>query len=244
MYAGSGPWGTSTIISAAHRGPVVASPHLHLRALSEPPDREEGHERRDHHRHPRLQRVRAPRGRLRAPVRHARSDGTRAHRGRDRRRRVQRRHDGASPDEVYGHLPTGASSSSRSTAERAPPCASGISVAAGARVLATDADLSIRPATSLPRGALDDCDIAAGLAGPRGPPGYNSLVRTVAARTFNWLVRHYTGTRCATPSAAPRGTASGRAGSRPLRLLRPVRLRRRDALPRRVAWGSWCTRSR
>ena len=73
----------------------------------------------------------------------------------------------------------------------------GIAVARGPYVIATDADLSIRP-VHLPEFvlALQGSSLA---PGSRDHPDwqrrrYDTFVRTLAGRVFNRLVRHYTGT--------------------------------------------------
>jgi len=126
--------------------------------------------------------------------------------------------DGSSDDtmavagQVYGHLPHWRVVQQPVNRGKGAAVRLGISVATGARVLATDADLSIRP-RDFPAlvGALDDCDIAAGSRIHEGHPGYNSLLRTVAGRAFNWLVRHYTGTKLRDTQCGAKGYRLGPA---------------------------------
>ncbi len=113
---------------------------------------------------------------------------------------------------VYGHLPHWRVVQQPVNRGKGAAVRLGISVAAGARVLATDADLSIRP-RHFPAlvAALDDCDIAAGSRVNNDHSGYNSLVRTAAARTFNRLVRHYTGTALRDTQCGAKGYRLGPA---------------------------------
>src|SRR5579863_2098103 len=71
----------------------------------------------------------------------------------------------------------------------------GISVASAPLVIATDADLSIRP-IHLPEFvvALRDTALVPGSREQDHNDGYDTFVRTIAGRVFNRLVRHYTGT--------------------------------------------------
>jgi dolichyl-phosphate beta-glucosyltransferase len=97
--------------------------------------------------------------------------------------------------EVYGHLPLVRVVQQPVNRGKGAAVRLGVSVATGARVLATDADLSIRP-RYFPAllAALDDADVAPGARLKEGSNAYESPLRTVAARVFNLLVRHYTST--------------------------------------------------
>lgn len=109
--------------------------------------------------------------------------------------------DGSSDDtlavarEVYGHLPHSRFVQQPVNRGKGAAVRLGISVAEGASVLATDADLSIRP-EHFPDllAALAHCDLAPGSRVHDGHITYDSFVRTAAGRVFNLLVRHYTGT--------------------------------------------------
>jgi hypothetical protein len=72
----------------------------------------------------------------------------------------------------------------------------GISVASAPFVIATDADLSIRP-IHLPDFvvALHDNPVVPGSRDDDTTDGYDTFLRTLAGRVFNRLVRHYTGTK-------------------------------------------------
>jgi dolichyl-phosphate beta-glucosyltransferase len=109
--------------------------------------------------------------------------------------------DGSSDDtlavarQVYGHLPHARFVQQPVNRGKGAAVRLGISVAEGARVLATDADLSIRP-QHFPDllAALADCDVAPGSRVHEGHITYDSFVRTTAGKVFNLLVRHYTNT--------------------------------------------------
>jgi dolichyl-phosphate beta-glucosyltransferase len=96
---------------------------------------------------------------------------------------------------VFGHLPHTLFVRQPVNKGKGAAVKLGISVAQGQYVIATDADMSIRP--------LHFPDIVAALAQSPLVPGsrvhegamdYESLLRNVAGRVFNRLVRHYTGT--------------------------------------------------
>lgn len=97
--------------------------------------------------------------------------------------------------QVYGHLPHTRFVRQPINKGKGAAVRLGIGVALGERVIATDADLSIRP-QHFPEllAALEHADIAPGSRLKEGSNAYVSPLRTVAARVFNVLVRHYTGT--------------------------------------------------
>lgn len=109
--------------------------------------------------------------------------------------------DGSSDDtlrvahDVYGHLPHTRFVQQPANRGKGAALRLGISVALGEKVITTDADLSIRP-RYFPEflTALTTCDVAPGARVKEGSSAYESPLRTVAGKTFNLLVRHYTGT--------------------------------------------------
>jgi glycosyltransferase involved in cell wall biosynthesis len=98
--------------------------------------------------------------------------------------------------EVYGHLAHTQFVQQPVNRGKGAAVRLGISVATGDRVLTSDADLSIRP-RHFPDflEALEGCDVAPGSRIKEGSSAYESPLRTVAGKTFNLLVRHYTGTK-------------------------------------------------
>ncbi|MGH9020801.1 MAG: glycosyltransferase [Acidimicrobiales bacterium] len=109
--------------------------------------------------------------------------------------------DGSSDDtlgvarEVYGHLPHARVVQQPVNRGKGAAVRLGISVAVGDYVIATDADMSIRP-RHLPDyvAALASTDLAPGSRVADPGVGYDSVVRTAAGRAFNLMVRHYTHT--------------------------------------------------
>jgi dolichyl-phosphate beta-glucosyltransferase len=97
---------------------------------------------------------------------------------------------------VYGHLPHVLFVQQPQNRGKGAAVRLGISVASAPFVIATDADLSIRP-IHLPEFvvALRDSPIVPGTREQDRADGYETFVRTLASRTFNRLVRHYTGTK-------------------------------------------------
>ncbi|MFI5036035.1 MAG: glycosyltransferase [Acidimicrobiales bacterium] len=126
--------------------------------------------------------------------------------------------DGSSDDtlsvahRVYGHLPHARFLQQPVNRGKGAAVRLGISVATGARVIATDADLSIRP-RHFPEiaSALDHCDLAPGSRVREGHVAYDSLLRTAAGRVFNLLVRHYTGTALRDTQCGAKGFRLGPA---------------------------------
>ena len=109
--------------------------------------------------------------------------------------------DGSSDDtlqvanSVYGHLPHVLFVQQPENRGKGAAVRLGISVARAPFVIATDADLSIRP-VHLPDFvvALHDTPLVPGSREQDTNDGYDAFVRTLAGRVFNLLVRHYTGT--------------------------------------------------
>ncbi len=97
---------------------------------------------------------------------------------------------------VYGHLPHVLFVQHPRNRGKGAAVRLGISVARAPFVIATDADLSIRP-IHLPEFvvALRDSPLVPGSRDQDGDDGYDTFLRTLASRTFNRLVRHYTGTK-------------------------------------------------
>jgi len=97
--------------------------------------------------------------------------------------------------EVFGHLPHTRFVQQPVNRGKGAAVRLGIAVAIGERIITSDADLSIRP-RHFPEflAALDACDVAPGSRVKEGSSAYESPLRTVAGKTFNLLVRHYTGT--------------------------------------------------
>ena len=97
---------------------------------------------------------------------------------------------------VYGHLPHVLFVQQPQNRGKGAAVRLGISVASAPFVIATDADLSIRP-IHLPEFvvALRDSPLVPGSREQDAIDGYDTLLRTLASRTFNRLVRHYTGTK-------------------------------------------------
>jgi len=97
--------------------------------------------------------------------------------------------------DVYGHLPHVLFVQQPQNRGKGAAVRLGISVASAPFVIATDADLSIRP-IHLPDFvvALHDSALVPGSRENDAADGYDTLLRTLAGRVFNRLVRHYTGT--------------------------------------------------
>ena len=97
---------------------------------------------------------------------------------------------------VYGHLPHVLFVQQPQNRGKGAAVRLGISVASAPFVIATDADLSIRP-IHLPEFvvALRDSPLVPGSRELDTVDGYDTFLRTVASRAFNRLVRHYTGTK-------------------------------------------------
>jgi dolichyl-phosphate beta-glucosyltransferase len=96
---------------------------------------------------------------------------------------------------VYGHLPHAVFVQQPQNRGKGAAVRLGMSVARAPYVIATDADLSIRP-VHLPDFvlALRDSPLVPGSRELDSNDGYDTFVRTLAGRVFNRLVRHYTGT--------------------------------------------------
>ena len=97
--------------------------------------------------------------------------------------------------DVYGHLPHVLFVQQPQNRGKGAAVRLGISVASAPFVIATDADLSIRP-VHLPDFvvALRESPLVPGSREQDLADGYDTFLRTVAGRVFNRLVRHYTGT--------------------------------------------------
>jgi len=97
--------------------------------------------------------------------------------------------------DVYGHLAHVLFVQQPQNRGKGAAVRLGISVASAPFVIATDADLSIRP-IHLPDFvvALHDSALVPGSRENDAADGYDTLLRTLAGRVFNRLVRHYTGT--------------------------------------------------
>ena len=97
---------------------------------------------------------------------------------------------------VYGHLPHVVFVQQPENRGKGAAVRLGISVARAPFVIATDADLSIRP-IHLPEFvlALHQNPLVPGSREHHNNEGYDTIVRTLAGRVFNLLVRHYTGTK-------------------------------------------------
>ena len=110
--------------------------------------------------------------------------------------------DGSSDDtmqvahSVYGHLPHALFVQQPENRGKGAAVRLGISVASAPLVIATDADLSIRP-VHLPEFvvALRDSPLVPGSREDDTNDGYDTILRTMAGRVFNRLVRLYTGTK-------------------------------------------------
>ncbi len=98
--------------------------------------------------------------------------------------------------DVYGHLPHVLIVQQPQNRGKGAAVRLGISVASAPLVITTDADLSIRP-VHLPEFvvALHDSPLVPGSREQDTVDGYDTFVRNLASRTFNRLVRHYTGTK-------------------------------------------------
>jgi dolichyl-phosphate beta-glucosyltransferase len=98
--------------------------------------------------------------------------------------------------DVYGHLPHVLFVQQPQNRGKGAAVRLGISVASAPLVIATDADLSIRP-VHLPEFvvALRDSPLVPGSREHDTADGYDTFLRTIAGRVFNRLVRHYTGTK-------------------------------------------------
>jgi dolichyl-phosphate beta-glucosyltransferase len=98
--------------------------------------------------------------------------------------------------DVYGHLPHALFVQQPQNRGKGAAVRLGISVARAPLVIATDADLSIRP-IHLPEMivALRESPLVPGSRDHDTADGYDTFLRTMAGRVFNRLVRHYTGTK-------------------------------------------------
>jgi glycosyltransferase involved in cell wall biosynthesis len=98
-------------------------------------------------------------------------------------------------NDVYGHLPHVLFVQQPQNRGKGAAVRLGISVASAPLVIATDADLSIRP-VHLPEfvAALRESPLVPGSREQDTAAGYETFLRTFAGRVFNRLVRHYTGT--------------------------------------------------
>jgi dolichyl-phosphate beta-glucosyltransferase len=96
---------------------------------------------------------------------------------------------------VYGHLPHFLIVQQPENRGKGAAVRLGISVARAPFVIATDADLSIRPVHLLEFVlALRESPLVPGTREHNNDDGYDTVLRTLAGRVFNRLVRHYTGT--------------------------------------------------
>ncbi len=97
--------------------------------------------------------------------------------------------------DVYGHLPHTLFVQQPQNRGKGAAVRLGISVARAPFVIATDADLSIRP-LHLPDivVALHQSALVPGSRDHEASASYDTFIRKVAGRAFNRLVRHYTGT--------------------------------------------------
>jgi len=126
--------------------------------------------------------------------------------------------DGSSDDtlrvahDVYGHLPHVLIVQQPRNRGKGAAVRLGISVASAPFVIATDADLSIRP-IHLPEFvvALHDSPLVPGSREHDSADSYDTFVRTVASRVFNSLVRHYTGTKVRDSQCGCKGFQLGAA---------------------------------
>jgi dolichyl-phosphate beta-glucosyltransferase len=96
---------------------------------------------------------------------------------------------------VYGHLPHTLFVRQPVNTGKGAAVRLGISLAQGQYVIATDADMSIRP-EHFPEivAALASSPLVPGTRVHEGHIDYNSTMRTIAGKVFNRVVRHYTGT--------------------------------------------------
>jgi dolichyl-phosphate beta-glucosyltransferase len=113
---------------------------------------------------------------------------------------------------VYGHLPHVLFVQQPVNRGKGAAVRLGFSVARAPLVIATDADLSIRP-IHLPEFvlALRENPIVPGSRDHGDGDGYDTLVRTLAGRVFNILVRHYTGTKMRDTQCGCKGFQLGTA---------------------------------
>jgi dolichyl-phosphate beta-glucosyltransferase len=126
--------------------------------------------------------------------------------------------DGSSDDtlrvahDVYGHLPRARFVQQPVNRGKGAAVRLGISVALGAKVITADADMSIRP-RHFPEflTALTTCDVAPGSRVKESSSAYESPLRSVAGKTFNLLVRHYTGTTLRDTQCGAKGFRLGPA---------------------------------
>jgi len=126
--------------------------------------------------------------------------------------------DGSSDDtmqvahDVYGHLPHVLFVQQPQNRGKGAAVRLGISVASAPFVIATDADLSIRP-IHLPDFvvALHDTPLVPGSREADTADGYDTFLRTLAGRVFNRLVRHYTGTKLSDTQCGCKGFQLGPA---------------------------------
>ena len=109
--------------------------------------------------------------------------------------------DGSSDDtmriahKVYGHLPHALFVRQPVNTGKGAAVRLGISLAQGQFVIATDADMSIRP-QHFPEivTTLEHSHLVPGTRVHEGHIDYDSVLRTIAGKVFNRVVRHYTGT--------------------------------------------------
>jgi dolichyl-phosphate beta-glucosyltransferase len=97
--------------------------------------------------------------------------------------------------DVYGHLPHTLFVRQPVNTGKGAAVRLGISLARGQYVIATDADMSIRP-QHFPEivAALEHSPLVPGTRVHEGHIDYDSTLRTIAGNVFNRVVRHYTGT--------------------------------------------------
>ncbi len=97
--------------------------------------------------------------------------------------------------DVFGHLPHTLFVQEPINKGKGAAVKLGVAVARGPLVIASDADMSIRPqhfAAIL--AALETSPLAPGSRVNEGQVAYDTVLRTIAGKVFNRLVRHYTGT--------------------------------------------------
>lgn len=97
--------------------------------------------------------------------------------------------------EVYGHLPHKLFVRQPVNTGKGAAVRLGMALAQGQYVIATDADMSIRP-EHFPEivVALEESPLVPGTRVHEGHIDYDSMLRTIAGKVFNRVVRHYTGT--------------------------------------------------
>ena len=113
---------------------------------------------------------------------------------------------------VYGHLPHVRFVQQPHNRGKGAAVRLGISIASAPFVIATDADLSIRP-IHLPDFvlALHDSPLVPGSRDQDADDGYDTFLRTLAGRVFNRFVRHYTGTKLRDTQCGCKGFQLGSA---------------------------------